>query len=62
VETDPTARYEVFAQFQRELAEKAPWIWLYAPYTYTAHQSYVTGWAPTSNDSLYFLYAVQLSR
>ncbi|MCB9455125.1 MAG: ABC transporter substrate-binding protein [Anaerolineaceae bacterium] len=62
VETDPAARYEIFAQLQRELAEKAPWVWLYAPYTYTAHQSYVSGWEPTANDSLYFLYAAQINR
>jgi peptide/nickel transport system substrate-binding protein len=62
IETDVAARFEIFAQLQKELAEKAPWVWLFAPYTYTAHQSYVTGWEPTANDSLYFLYAAQINR
>ncbi|GAB4569262.1 MAG: ABC transporter substrate-binding protein [Anaerolineae bacterium] len=62
VETDPEARYEIFAEFQRQLAEKAPWIWLYAGYTYTAHQPYVKGWEPVANDSLYFLHEVTLER
>ncbi len=61
-ETDPEARYEIFAEFQRHLAEKAPWVWLYTGYTYTAHQPYVTGWEPVANDSLYFLYEVKLER
>ncbi len=61
-ETNPDARYEIFAEFQRHLAEKSPWVWLYTGFTYTAHQSYVKGWEPGSNDSLYFLYEVQLER
>ena len=51
-ETDPQARYDTFAELQRQLAEKAPWIWLYAGYTYTATQSSVVGWDPGANDSL----------
>ncbi|MBN2472659.1 MAG: ABC transporter substrate-binding protein [Anaerolineae bacterium] len=62
VETDPDARYEIFADFQRQLAEKAPWVWLYAGYTYTAHQPYVMGWEPGAYDSAYFLHEVSLER
>ncbi len=59
---DPEERYEIFAEFQRHLAETAPWIWLYTGYSYTAHQPYVTGWEPGANDSMYYLYEVQLER
>jgi peptide/nickel transport system substrate-binding protein len=62
VESDPEARYELFADFQRHLTETSPWIWLYAGFTYSAHQDYVTGWAPNASDSLVFLSDVQLSR
>ena len=62
VESDPEARYEIFAAFQRHLAEMSPWIWLYTGYTYTAHQPYVTNWEPTANDSLYYLYGVSVER
>ncbi|GAB4524797.1 MAG: ABC transporter substrate-binding protein [Anaerolineae bacterium] len=55
VETDPDARYEIFAEFQRHLAETSPWVWLYNGFTYTAHQNYVVGWEPNASDSLYFL-------
>ena len=61
-ETDPDARYEIFADLQRQLAEKAPWIWLYAGYTYTAHLPAVQGWEPGANDSLYYLSEVSLAR
>ena len=61
-ETDPQARYDTFAELQRQLAEKAPWIWLYAGYTYTATQSSVTGWDPGANDSLYYLSEISLQR
>ena len=61
-ESDFEARYEIFGQLQRELAEKSPWLWLYNSFTYTAHQPYVTGWEPIADDSLYFLHEVQLER
>ncbi|MCY4024029.1 MAG: ABC transporter substrate-binding protein [Anaerolineaceae bacterium] len=38
VETDPAARYEIFADFQKHLVEMAPWIWLYTGYEYSAQQ------------------------
>lgn len=62
VEADPDVRFEIFTDLQTQLAEKAPWIWLYAGYTYTAHQPYVTGWEPGANDSSYFLHEVSLDR
>ena len=61
-ETDPQARYDIFAELQRQLTEKSPWIWLYAGYGYTAHQASVTGWEPGSNASLRFLAEVSLQR
>lgn len=62
VETDPEARFEIFAQLQRELTEKNPWIWLYSGYVYSAHQDYVSGWQPNASDSLYFLSGVQVEK
>jgi peptide/nickel transport system substrate-binding protein len=62
VETDPDKRYEIFAEFQRHLAEVSPWIWLYTGYTYTGQQSYVSGFKPTPTGSIYYLSEVQLNR
>jgi len=62
VETDFEARYQIFADFQRHLAETSPWVWLYAPYGYTAHLPSVSGWEPSANDSLYYLYNVSINR
>lgn len=62
VETDPEARFEIFAEFQRHLAETSPWIWLYSGFTYTAQQPYVSGWSPNASDSLYFLSAIQVDK
>ncbi len=61
-ETDPAARYEIFAQLQRHLAEMAPWVWLYAGYEYTAQQPYVEGFVPYPTDSLISLAQVTLNR
>lgn len=62
LETDPAARFEIFADFQRHLAETSPWIWLYSGFTYSAHQDYVSDWTPNASDSLYFLSDVKLER
>lgn len=62
VETDPEARYEIFAEFQRHLAETSPWVWLYTGYTYTGQQSYVTDFTPTPTGSIYYLKDVKLNR
>jgi peptide/nickel transport system substrate-binding protein len=61
-ETDPAARFETFAEFQRHLVEMAPWVWLYTGYEYTAQQSYVTDFIAMPNDSLYYLNQVRLER
>jgi peptide/nickel transport system substrate-binding protein len=61
-EVDPEARYEIFAQFQRHLAEMAPWVWLYAGYEYTAQQQYVEGFVPSPTDSIISLAQVRLNR
>jgi peptide/nickel transport system substrate-binding protein len=61
-ETDPEARFETFAEFQRHLVEMAPWVWLYTGYEYTAQQSYVQDFIPMPNDSLYYLNQVRLER
>jgi len=62
VETDPVARYEIFAEFQRHLAEMSPWVWLYIGYTYTGQQAYVTDFIPTPTGSIYYLSQVKLNR
>ena len=61
-ETDPEARFEIFAEFQRHLVEMAPWVWLYTGYEYTAQQPYVQDFIPMPNDSLYYLNQVRLER
>ncbi|MBN1562844.1 MAG: ABC transporter substrate-binding protein [Anaerolineae bacterium] len=62
VETDPAARYEIFAQFQRHLAETSPWIWLYAGYNYSAHRSYVTDFTPTPTGYFFYLSQTKMNR
>jgi peptide/nickel transport system substrate-binding protein len=61
-ETDPDARFEIFAEFQRHLTEMAPWVWLYNGYEYSAQQPYVTGFVPHPSDSLISLAQVRLER
>ena len=61
-ETDPEARYEIFAEFQQHITETSPWVWLYSGFIYSAHQDYVTGWEPNASDSLYFLSDVRIER
>ncbi|RMF78231.1 MAG: ABC transporter substrate-binding protein [Chloroflexi bacterium] len=61
-ESDPEARFGIFADFQRHLVEQAPWIWLYNGFEYTAQQPYVTDFIPMPNDSLYFLSQTKLNR
>ncbi|HLV34805.1 MAG TPA: ABC transporter substrate-binding protein [Spirillospora sp.] len=59
-ETDPAARYQIFADFQKHLVEMAPWIWLYNGFEYTAHQPYVQGFVPSPTDSLVSFRQVRL--
>lgn len=62
VETDPEKRFEIFAQFQRHLAEMSPWIWLYNGFTYTGQQPWVTDFTPTPTGSLFYLSEARLNR
>ena len=62
VETDPAARYEIFADFQKHLVEMAPWIWLYTGYEYSAQQAWVSGFVPHPGDKLTSFNAVSLDR
>jgi len=62
VETDPEARWEIFAEFQRHLAETAPWIWLYNGYTYTGQQPWVIDFTPTPTGSIFYLSEARLDR
>jgi peptide/nickel transport system substrate-binding protein len=62
VETDVEARHEIFTDLQLHLTETNPWIWLYAGYSYTAQQEFVSGWEPTANDSLYYMSSISLDR
>lgn len=61
-ESDPAARYELFAEFQRKITEDAPWIWLYTGNTYTAQQSYVSGYVGYPTGSLISLAEISVER
>ena len=61
-ETDPKARYDTFAEFQKYITEQAPWVWLYNGYNYTAQQPYVKGFVPSPTDSLLSLAQVTIER
>lgn len=58
IETDPAKRKAIFARFDAHLAEVAPWIWLFTPYTYVAERADVKGFVPTPMGTLYGLAAV----
>lgn len=60
-ETDPASRKEIFAQFDKHLAEMSPWVWLYTGYTYAAAQDNVLGFEATPTGSLFGLSRVTLS-
>jgi peptide/nickel transport system substrate-binding protein len=61
-ETDLTKRKAIFAEFEKHLAEVAPWIWLYTSVTYTAQQPYVQGFVPTPIGTLTGLSKVKIER
>jgi peptide/nickel transport system substrate-binding protein len=61
-ETDPVKRKEIFAKFEKHLAEMSPWIWLYTGYSYAAEQDYVDGFEATPTGSLFGLSAVSLAK
>jgi peptide/nickel transport system substrate-binding protein len=60
VETDPAKRKDIFAAFEKHLAEASPWVWLYTGYSYTAEQKTVAGFEPTPTGSLFGLARVSL--
>jgi len=60
-ETDPAKRREIFAEFDKHLAEMSPWIWLYTGYTYAAAQDAVQGFEATPTGSLFGLSAITMS-
>lgn len=62
VETDPEKRKAIFAEFEKELTEKSPWIWLYTSYGYTAQQKTVDGFVSTPTGSLFGLSKVTVKQ
>ncbi|TYB81278.1 ABC transporter substrate-binding protein [Maritimibacter fusiformis] len=61
-ETDPAKRKEIFAKFEKHLAEVSPWVWLYTGYSYAAQQEFVDGFMATPTGSLFGLSAVSLAK
>ncbi|HVU12607.1 MAG TPA: ABC transporter substrate-binding protein [Phototrophicaceae bacterium] len=61
-ETDPAKRLDIFTQFQKQITEDSPWIWLYQSYDYTAQQKYVTGFVPNPSDSILSIAQVKLDK
>lgn len=51
-ETDRDKRKAIFTDFEKQLAEKSPWVWLYTSYGYTAQQKNVKGFVPMPTGSL----------
>lgn len=60
-ETDPAKRKEIFAEFDKHLAEVSPWVWLYTGYTYVAALDKVQGFEATPTGSLFGLNAVTVA-
>ena len=55
VETDLGRRKEIFAEFEKNIAEKSPWIWLYTSNGYTVTRDNVSGFVPSPTGSLFSL-------
>lgn len=62
VETNPAARFDIFAEFQRHITEVAPWVWLYNGFNYTGQQNSVTGFVPNPTSTIYTLNQVQINQ
>lgn len=62
VETDVTKRKAIFADVEKQLAEKSPWVWLYTSYGYTAQQKKVSGFTPMPTGSLFPLSKVTVQQ
>lgn len=54
-ESDPEKRKVIFADFEKQLAEKAPWVWLYTSFGYTAQQRTIQGFVPMPTGSMFSL-------
>jgi peptide/nickel transport system substrate-binding protein len=54
-ESDPEKRKAIFADFEKQLAEKAPWVWLYTSFGYTAQQKTIQGFVPMPTGSMFSL-------
>lgn len=61
-ETDPEKRKVIFTDFEKQLAEKSPWIWLYTSYGYTAQQKNVQGFVPMPTGSMFSLSKVTIQQ
>jgi len=59
-ETDPATRVEIFQEFERHLAEQAPWLWLSTGYSYTAQRDTVSGFEPSPTGTLFGLTKVSV--
>ena len=59
-ETNPEKRKAIFADFEKQLAEKSPWIWLYTSYGYTAQQKSVQGFVAMPTGSMFSLSKVTI--
>ncbi|MBJ7578470.1 ABC transporter substrate-binding protein [Devosia sp. MC532] len=59
-ETDPAARKEVFQEWERHMAEQAPWLWLSTGYSYTASQKNVIGFESSPTGTLFGLTTVSI--
>lgn len=51
-ETDEVARAQIFAEVSAELENEAVWVWLFAPYEYTALADEVNDFTPMANGSV----------
>ncbi len=59
---DPAARAELYLEIQKQLAEAAPWVWLYVGNEYRLMQPDVKGYVPLSNASTVSLRDTYLDR
>ncbi len=59
---DPAARAELYLEIQKQLAEAAPWVWLYVGNEYRLMQPDVQGYVPLSNGSTVSLRDTYLDR
>ena len=59
-ETDPAKRVEIFQEFERHLAEQAPWLWLSTSFNYTAQLKTVSGFESSPTGTLFGLTKVSI--